>query len=221
VMGCGSSAATVSSNTSVVPPPAGTQGTAVAPSRGTAGGAYSGPPIDWQVIQSAVRWNRDPNLVRSMLATGSEVANLGDPKTGNSPLHVAAQNGHHELVKMLLEYKSVVNSQNLKGNTSLHMAVGYDYYECVKLLLDSGADINLTNSADSPAHAGLEGDKSIGFAALVGAKTKADADQAFAMLKETPGKLSKADFVKTGLRLKKEIPDWPQDSFKDVLAKLA
>jgi len=155
-----------------------------------------------------------------MLGSAEGVANLGDPKTGNSPLHIAAQNGHDNLVAMLIEFKASVNMQNLKGQTPLHMAVGYDYYAVVQLLLAAGADENMVNSADIPAHAGLEGDKSIGYCALVSAKSKAEADKAFEMLEQRPGKLNKAEYVKTGLSLKKKIADWPQDSFKAVLAKL-
>jgi len=211
-MGCGSSSSKqiASSSDSTDSPSKG----------GITAGAWTGAPVDWSVIHSAVRWNRDPGQIRSMLASGAEVANLQDPKTGNFPIHIAAQNGHLDLVVMLLQFNATVNSQNSKGQTPMHMGVGYDYYEVVKALQAAGADGNLENQAGIPAHAGLDGDKSIGFAALVAAKTKEDADNAFAMLREVPGKINKADYVKLGLSKKKEIQGWPQESFKEILQKL-
>ena len=213
-MGCGSSssAAGVSDSSGA----GGAGGAATAGSTSFAAGS-----VDWTAIHSSVRWNRNPGEVRAMLASSPDVANLADPKTGNTPMHIAAQNGHANLVAMLIEFKSAVNTQNLKGQTPMHMAVGYDYYEVVELLLAAGADENLTNAAGFPANAGLDGDKSIGFAALISSKTKEEAEKAFVLLERNPGKLSKADFVKTGLRLKKEIGEgWPQDSFKAILLKL-
>jgi hypothetical protein len=177
-------------------------------------------PVEWMQIHSAVRWNKNPAEVLAMLKTSDAVVGLRDPKTGNVPLHIAAQNGHLDLVKMLIEYKAVVNDQNLKGNTPLHMAVGYDYYPVVQCLLAADAQASIVNQAGHASHAGIDGDKSLGFCALVAAKNREEAVSALSQMRDSPGSIAKSEYVKTGLRLKKEIRDWPQDLFKEILTKL-
>jgi len=177
-------------------------------------------PVEWMQIHSAVRWNKNPAEVLAMLKTSDAVVGLRDPKTGNVPLHIAAQNGHLELVKMLIEYKAVVNDQNSKGNTPLHMAVGYDYYPVVQCLLAADAQASIVNQAGHASHAGIDGDKSLGFCALVAAKNREEAVSALSQMRDSPGSIAKSEYVKTGLRLKREIRDWPQDLFKEILTKL-
>jgi hypothetical protein len=63
-----------------------------------------------------------------------------DAKTGNFPIHIAAQNGHRHIVKMLIDAGANVNAQNNNGLTALHMSVEYDYYFTSKVLLEAGAD---------------------------------------------------------------------------------
>ena len=58
-----------------------------------------------------------------------------DAKTGNFPIHIAAQNGHRHIVKMLIDAGANVNAQNNNGLTALHMSVEYDYYFTSKVLL--------------------------------------------------------------------------------------
>lgn len=179
-------------------------------------------PVDWLQMHSAVRWNRNEAEVLAMLMEAPDNANLPDPKTGNLPLHIAAQNGHDNLVKLLLKHQAVVNAQNNKGQTSMHMAVGYDYYDVACTLKEAGADDTKENQAGFAARHGLDGDKSMGYICLVQSKTADDANKAFSLMEIEPGKIPKADYVKTGLRLKKEIgeKDWPLVRFKAVLAML-
>lgn len=188
-------------------------------SAGAAGFKFD-KPVEWMQIHSAVRWNKNPAEVLAMLKTSDAVVGLRDPKTGNVPLHIAAQNGHLDLVKVLIEYKAVVNDQNLKGNTPLHMAVGYDYYPVVQCLLAADAQASIVNQAGHASHAGIDGDKSLGFCALVSAKNREEAVSALSQMRDIPGSIAKSEYVKTGLRLKKEIRDWPQDLFKEILTKL-
>lgn len=178
--------------------------------------------IEWHQIHSAIRWNKNEPEIMAMLMHHADNSNLIDPKTGNSPLHIASQNGHGNLVDMLITYRAAVNCQNLKGQTPMHMAVGYDYYNVAVALKTAGADDTLVNQAGHAARHGLDGDKSLGFIALVQAKTADDVAKAFVLMEAEPGKLNKAEYVKTGLRLKKEIgeKDWPLEKFKAVLNRL-
>lgn len=65
-----------------------------------------------------------------------------------SPLFLAAEMGHSECLKIMLERKSVNCNQMRKsenGNTALHVAAEYGHSECIKVLLQNGADPNLRN----------------------------------------------------------------------------
>lgn len=94
--------------------------------------------------------------------------NLVDPKlivtcrdavTQSTPLHMAAANGHKEVVQYLAslvtdsaELKKWVNSQNETGNTALHWASLNGSLECVKFLCEElGADPFIRNNFDHDA----------------------------------------------------------------------
>ncbi|XP_063690374.1 putative ankyrin repeat protein RF_0381 [Bolinopsis microptera] len=62
---------------------------------------------------------------------------------GNTPLHVAAYNGHNESVEMLLSNKSDPSVINEKGELPLHRAVSRGHIDTVKLLIPV-SDINIT-----------------------------------------------------------------------------
>src|SRR5204862_433013 len=68
--------------------------------------------------------------------------NKGNEEGGTTSLFVAAENGHLEVVKLLIEYKSVVNTPTKDGRTPLMGAAGKGCLEVVQLLLQNGADIN-------------------------------------------------------------------------------
>ncbi|CAB1345066.1 unnamed protein product [Coregonus sp. 'balchen'] len=61
---------------------------------------------------------------------------------GLNALHLAAKEGHVELVQELLERGSAVDSATKKGNTSLHIASLAGQAEVVKILVKRGAEIN-------------------------------------------------------------------------------
>merc|ERR1711971_560665 len=82
-----------------------------------------------------------------------------DEKTGNTALHIAAQNGHGELVRFLVDKKANLNCQNGKGQTPLHMTIKYDLYFLSKYLLDKGADPTIKNIDGHEALVGIDGDK--------------------------------------------------------------
>lgn len=69
---------------------------------------------------------------------------------GNTPLQVAAEQGHEEIVRRLLqttmEKKGCVEWNDLKGLTPLHLAAYYGHQEVVECLIASGADINAAES---------------------------------------------------------------------------
>lgn len=73
---------------------------------------------------------------------------------GHGPLSVAANSGHTEVVKYLLEVGAPVNQSSSDGMTALHRASDTSRHEIVKLLITNGkADVNLKSSSDkTPLH---------------------------------------------------------------------
>lgn len=66
-------------------------------------------------------------------------------KTGWTPLHYAATNGHLEIITLLLDSHAYIDAESPNGSTPLMMAAHYGTSEAVKLLLEAGADPLLKN----------------------------------------------------------------------------
>lgn len=179
------------------------------------------PVEDTSMIHSMVRWKKPLDEIRNACSTSSKV-NCEDVCTGNTPLHVAAQNGHYDIVKLLIELSANLNAKNENGNTPLHMSVNYDYFDCSRALIDAGADPNIKNKAGHMARQGLDGDKSLEANAIFCAKNAKEFLEAMNDLKKTkPLAMNKVAFVKAGMKLKREIgEEWNskiQREFKSLL----
>ena len=111
----------------------------------------------FKVIHSAIRWQK-PNVADLLTHPGT--VECLDAQTGNTPIHIAAQNGYTDIVRVLIERGCNVNAKNNKGNTPMHMAMAYDYFEAVDALLAAGADPSIANEGGFAAETGLEGNKS-------------------------------------------------------------
>ena len=66
----------------------------------------------------------------------------GKDKNGATALMVAAQAGHAEVVKVLLENGADVNATDGEGSTGLMYAAKHGHLATAKLLLERGADVN-------------------------------------------------------------------------------
>ena len=86
-------------------------------------------------------------------------ANKKDGKNGNTALHIAAQNGHLDLCKLLVSKGADVNAQNAGGNTPLHMVTSYDIDDVKAYLEEQGANGGVKNQEGFQAKFGLNGEK--------------------------------------------------------------
>ncbi|RLM99807.1 hypothetical protein C2845_PM06G33140 [Panicum miliaceum] len=87
-------------------------------------------------------------VLRYLLARGGDPAAPDDK--GYTPLHNAAEFGHHEALRLLLSKGAPVDPINRRG-TPLHLAAAMDHDQAVKILLEHGADPNrVANHVLSP-----------------------------------------------------------------------
>ena len=82
----------------------------------------------------------EARLAETMVLQGADVN-----KTGWTPLHYAASNGHVAIIKLLLENHAYIDAESPNGTTPLMMASLYGSVEAVKLLIEEGADASLKN----------------------------------------------------------------------------
>ena len=84
-----------------------------------------------------------PNTASKLINAGSDV-NL-EQKNGVTPLHLATQKGHKELVKILLAHNDpnqAITEGERKGLTPLHLAANKGHKEVIKILLAHKVDPN-------------------------------------------------------------------------------
>ncbi|KAM9779901.1 LOW QUALITY PROTEIN: caskin-2 [Neosynchiropus ocellatus] len=67
-----------------------------------------------------------------------------------TPLHLAARNGHKDVILLLLKAGIDINSTT-KSGTALHEAALYGKTEVVRLLLEAGVDVNIRNTYNQTA----------------------------------------------------------------------
>lgn len=94
-----------------------------------------------QELLDAARYD-DVDVVRAVLQCHPELISFQDESTGNSPLHMAAANGHEAVVQLLLSKGASVQLENKAGNTPLHWAASNGKQHTVQLLLkESKVDV--------------------------------------------------------------------------------
>lgn len=89
--------------------------------------------------------NNDLELAKLKLAERPEDLNLAD-NAGNTPLQIAALEGHTEIVKLLLENGCEIDTLNIDKETPLIDAVENGHLEVIRLLLEHGANPRLGNA---------------------------------------------------------------------------
>jgi ankyrin repeat protein len=100
-----------------------------------------------KVIEALLEHNADVNCTVK--------TDIGSECYG-TPLHIAAQNGHLEIVKVLLKFGAIIDSQDECGRTALHLASRAGHEQIVTALLKHGSDINmLSKDSCTPLHSAM------------------------------------------------------------------
>lgn len=116
------------------------------------------PLTETELLFKAVRHNEHQKL-EQMVRDGADVSATSDD--GLTLLHVAAESGHQECVKILLFYNCIdVNARDQSETpigplqtTALHLAAAEGWPQIVVCLLEYGADINVvTINGWTPLH---------------------------------------------------------------------
>jgi len=179
-------------------------------------------------FHSAIRWGKTIPEIKDAGCATKENADAKDPGNGNSAIHIAVQNGHHDIAQFLIsDMKCDVNVQNGSGNTALHMAVEYDYYAICKMLLDAGADGELPNKEGHKSITGLGGSK-VGQEAwdnpvtiLKGATDEPALKHVFELLEAAPKEsLKKDELVRVGMMKKKQVDAWMAGGYQPRFMEL-
>ncbi|XP_050980957.1 caskin-2 isoform X2 [Labeo rohita] len=89
-------------------------------------------------------------VTQLLLSSNMVVALLEGNGRDNTPLHLAARNGHKDIIRLLLKAGIDIN-RTTKSGTALHEAALYGKMEVVKLLLDAGIDVNIRNTYNQTA----------------------------------------------------------------------
>jgi ankyrin repeat protein len=94
----------------------------------------------------------DVNTVKGLVRCSNDSC-TADDYYRDTPLIYAAEKGHVEVVRVLLEGGANVEGVSYSGYTALHLAAGFGHQDVCRLLLDWGAKVDILDGSNStPLH---------------------------------------------------------------------
>ncbi|KAJ5642151.1 hypothetical protein N7490_006151 [Penicillium lividum] len=94
------------------------------------------------------------SIIRLLLSTCPEDVDLLNHEA-QTPLHIAAAEGHFEVIPELLRAGANTLIQDVNGRTALHLAVSKGHFDVARLLLDSTQGHSIIHMADSAGRSSL------------------------------------------------------------------
>lgn len=83
-------------------------------------------------------------VAKDLLKKHNANVNVADD-AHQTPLHLAAANGHHEIAQTLAGWQAKIDARDASGQTPLHKAAAGGHAECVKILREWNANSGLTD----------------------------------------------------------------------------
>jgi ankyrin repeat protein len=121
--------------------------------------AWSSPAF-CESLEKAIK-KGDVEQVKAMLQADPSLVSKKSGLLGDTPLHIAAQDGQKEIAELLLANHAEVDAKDHLGFTPLMDAATWGHKDIVQLLLVHGADVNAKNkSGETPlwcANHGVKG----------------------------------------------------------------
>ncbi|KAM9811195.1 uncharacterized protein ankdd1b [Neosynchiropus ocellatus] len=90
-------------------------------------------------------------MLEMLMEPDYNMATMSPNARGDTPLHLAARNGHLEALQLLLESFDIRNEVNQDGETALYQAADNGEEECVLTLLEAGCDPDIRTTAQCTA----------------------------------------------------------------------
>lgn len=118
--------------------------------------------IDEQGIDPEEARNEEKSLMlkdaEQWLANKSSLVDDPNPKTGATPLHVAAAKGYLDVIKIVLQCGADVDKQDVDGWTPLHAAAHWGQREAAQILVENHTDMEAKNYVGQTAFDVADGD---------------------------------------------------------------